>query len=269
LGFGDEIIATGLARGAMKRGKLIAFGNGDRIIWSDQSRIVFKDNPNIAVPGNEKLDNLEWISHYRGNRMYGKAEKGKWKFKDWKCPQGEIFFSETEKRFGLECQSDGWPFVVIEPRVKLSGACAGANKQWPVDRYTEVAQSLIARRIRVVQLVPPNSKKILPLIEGVETSDFRLALAVLARAVLYIGPEGGLHHGAAAVGTNAVVIFGGFNSPRSTGYEMHENISVGEPCGSIGRCLHCKEAMESISVERVLSAAVNRIRYPVETGVFA
>ena len=96
-------------------------------------------------------------------------------------------------------------------------------------------------------------------VDVIETPDFRHALAVLGLAALYIGPEGGMHHGSAAMGTPAVVIFGGFNTPRSTGYAWHENIAVGEPCGSIEACWHCKAAMESISVDRVLEGAARQL----------
>lgn len=255
MGFGDEIIAAGLARGAAKNGKLVAFGDGTRVIWSEQAHQIFQNNPNVVRPDADDLNHVRWVRYYRGNRTYGKVVGPRWKFRDWEPPPGEIFFSEEEKLFGLTAQKIGWPFVVVEPRVKVLGATAGPNKQWPVERYAEVAKYLTDRDMRVVQFVPPNRTKILPDVEAIVTPNFRSALAVLSRAVLYIGPEGGLHHGAAAVNTDAVVIFGGFNSPKSTGYKGHENIAVGEPCGSVGRCLHCKEAMESISVEQVLGAA--------------
>jgi ADP-heptose:LPS heptosyltransferase len=140
------------------------------------------------------------------------------------------------------------------------GACQGANKQWGLPKYQELAQRLLAATgCRPVQLVPAGFAPLLRDVDAIETPSFRHALAVLGLAQLYIGPEGGLHHGAAAVGTSAVVIFGGFNTPRSTGYAWHENIVVGEPCGSIAECWHCKAAMDSISVDRVLEGAVRQL----------
>lgn len=257
MGFGDEIIASGLARGAKDRGKRIAFGNGNKIIWSWQSKEIFKYNPNIAPPDSEKDNDIEWIAHYRGNRLYGYPKNGRWVFNDFDCPRGQIYFSAEEIRFGLRFL--GEPIVVIEPRVKPVGACAGVNKQWPLERYSALASCLANRGFRVIQLVPNGAKKLLLGVEAVETSDFRFALSVLKYSALYIGPEGGLHHGSAAVGTKAVVIFGGFNSPKSTGYKFHENITVGEPCGTIAACRHCVEAMKSISVDRVLEAALRQL----------
>jgi hypothetical protein len=64
-----------------------------------------------------------------------------------------------------------------------------------------------------------------------------------------------MHHGAAAVGTPAVVIFGGFIPPAVVGYDMHVNLTGGaEACGSLNKCLHCRAAMEKISVEEVYQA---------------
>lgn len=71
-----------------------------------------------------------------------------------------------------------------------------------------------------------------------------------------MGCEGGMHHGSAAVGIPAVVLFGGFIHPRTTGYESHANIFTGgRACGSIKPCAHCRQAMLAISVERVLGEA--------------
>jgi ADP-heptose:LPS heptosyltransferase len=88
------------------------------------------------------------------------------------------------------------------------------------------------------------------------TPTFRHAMAVLARASLYIGPEGGLHHAAAAVGIPAVVIFGGFIPPSVTGYATHINLTGGAAaCGSLKPCEHCKAYMDVISVADVMGAA--------------
>lgn len=255
MGYGDEIIGSGLARKAVKENKLIAFGNGKTIIWSSQAREIYQNNPCVAPPGSEVrgTNNLEWINWYPGQRGYGTVKSGRWIFKDFECPRGEIFFSESELRFGNA--NSPKPFVVVEPRVKLLGACAGENKQWPIDRYEVVAKEIRNIGFEVVQLVPAGKEPLLANAEVIKTENFRLALSVLKNATLYIGPEGGLHHGAAAVGVPAVVIFGGFNTPKSTGYNFHENIAVGEPCGSINKCSHCAKIMKSISAERVLKSA--------------
>lgn len=257
MGYGDEIQATALARGFAAQGKRAAFGDGRRQIWSAQSHQLFAGNPNIAPLGTERPDDV-WIEHYRGRRLYGHIVGDHWKFRDFVCPPGEVFLTTEEKAFALARLWGPDPVVIVEPRTKPIGACDGHNKQWPY--YQALAERLhAATGCRPVQLVPPGFPPKLADVDVIETPSFRHALAVLGLAALYIGPEGGMHHGSAAMGTPAVVIFGGFNTPRSTGYAWHENIAVGEPCGSIAECWHCKAAMASISVDRVLEGAVRQL----------
>lgn len=263
MGWGDELIASGLARGAAHRGKRIAFGNRHQIIWSPQCYEIFRLNQNVAWPGEENEPNsrffrskLEWIEHYRGRRLYGHVVDGRhWVFHDFQCLPGEVVFDADEQNFAKTAPI-AEPFVVIEPRVKPMGACDGSNKQWSVFRYEAVADELLRRPgIRTIQFVPPGVRPLLVNCDAVETPTFRHALALLARAALYIGPEGGLHHGAAAVGVPAVVIWGGFNTPRATGYPWHENLTIGEPCGTIAPCEHCRICMAQIGIDRVLDSA--------------
>jgi ADP-heptose:LPS heptosyltransferase len=265
VGYGDSILGSGLASGFAARGKLAAFGNGVHIMWSDTDYEIFRNNPNVLWPGGESRGyKIEWIRSYVGNRPYGHLINGRWQFVDFQCPPGEIFLTKEEKAWAMARIWCAEPVIVIEPRVKRMGACDGRNKQWPVERYDALAAALRWDRgfhnVRVVQLVPPGKGPILKWAEPIETPSFRHALAALGLAALYIGPEGGLHHGAAAMGTNAVVIFGGFNTPRSTGYPWHTNITVGEPCGTNAYCPHCTKAMASISVETVYEAAQRQLR---------
>lgn len=268
MGFGDELQSTALARGAAARGKRIAFGDGKRIIWSEHAEEIFRGNPNIApATTNPGAADLEWVHHYRGHRLYASVRAGRWMFRDFECPPGEVFLSKEEKAFALSRVWGNDPIAVIEPRVKRFGACVGANKQWPVLRYQEVASRLLAATgCRPVQLVPKGQVPLLGDVDVIETPSFRHALAVLGLAALYIGPEGGLHHGAAAMGTAAVVIFGGFNTPRSTGYAWHENIAVGPPCGVQAACNHCKQVMASITVDRVLEGVTRQLNKPIEAA---
>lgn len=259
MGFGDELMAAGLARGMTAQGKRAAFGDGRRQVWSAQSHLLFRGNPNIAPLGTETAEDT-WIPHYRGHRLYGEIVGNRWRFRDFECPPGEVFLTREEKAFALGQMWQDDPVAIIEPRVKPVGACQGVNKQWGRAKYQELASRMLAATdARPVQLVPPGGQPLLADVDVIETPDFRHALAVLGLAALYIGPEGGLHHGAAAVGTPAVVIFGGFNTPRSTGYAWHENIAVGEPCGSFDACPHCRQAMASISVDRVLEGALRQM----------
>lgn len=249
-------MATGLARGAKARGKRIAFGDGRRIIWDQHSETVFRGNPNIARPGHERHRDLEWIPFYKGSRLYNRhdRENDRWVWNlEFQIQPGEVFFTDREKTGG---QRHGTGFIIIEPEVP-AWKTSSPNKDWGRSRYIEVARGLKADGFRIIQLTYPGiARPVMDGAERVKTADFRDALAIMASAALYIGPEGGLHHGAAAVGKRAVVIFGGFIPPSVTGYRTHTNLTGGvEACGSLHACPHCRAALDSITPEQVYDAA--------------
>ncbi len=258
MGLGDQVLGTGLARGASVRGKRIAFGDGKNIIWDHYSDLIFRNNPNITPRNTTSFDNVEWIPFYRGHRIYNTQGDGHWLWNyDFKATPGEIFFAKDELVFA-KMQPRG--FVVIEPNVPGYKSVA-VNKQWGFDKYNEVTRQLVGKGHTVLQFIHAGSTQRLPTAKHIFTPNFRLALALLQRAALYVGPEGGLHHGAAAVGTLAVVLFGGFIPPQVTGYSTHANLTGGaEACGSWKPCPHCASAMASIPIEEVMTHATRLLR---------
>lgn len=257
MGLGDQIMATGMARGAASRGKRVAFGDGRRILWDINSEKIFRGNPNIAWPGNEGRSDLEWIPYYKGHRIYNRQDGDRWIWNlDFRAMPGEVFLTDYERE---SASRFGQGFVVIEPHVE-SWKSIAPNKDWGFRKYQEVADCLIAMGHEIVQFQYPKGGPILRGAHPVPTASFREALAVLAQAGLYIGPEGGLHHGAAAVGIPAVVLFGGFIPPTVTGYTSHANLTGGaDACGSLKPCEHCRKAMDAISVEEVVEEALERL----------
>lgn len=254
MGYGDEVMATGLAKGLANRGKLAAFGDGKRIVWGPWSSEVFKFNPNIAFQGNEGSPNLEWIPHYKGHRLYNRlhvnGRQWVWNYKFKPIP-GEMFFSDEEKE---DAKRAGQDFILIEPNLPWQKSVA-VNKDWGFNNYYEVSSQLLDDGHDVVQF--ENGRNHLAGVRLIRSRGYRDALAIIARAKLVICPEGGLHHGAAAVETKAVVLFGGFIPPQVTGYDSHINLTGNstQACGSLHRCEHCIQAMASIKPEEVYDAA--------------
>ena len=145
--------------------------------------------------------------------------------------------------------------MLVEPNVPRH-KLAAANKDWGFAKYKAVALSLLAEGVRVAQFAYAGAQ-LLPGVEKLPATTFRDALALLSNASLYVGAEGGMHHGAAAVGVRGVVIFGGWIPPASTGYAMHVNLTGGgDACGRLSPCSHCREAMNKITVEQVFSESV-------------
>ena len=260
MGIGDQLIGTGLARGAAARRKKIAFGDGRRILWDANSAAIFADNPNIVPRTGREMNatyDVEWIPFYKGNRLYNRHSPGRWVWNhDFRCVPGEIFLTKQERQWSRLVGDH--PFVVMEPNPSAKSPVA--NKRWPFERYEEVARALRSARYEVIQFNYPGGSKRLTTARSLTCPSFRHALAILERARLYVGGEGGLHHGAAAVGVGGVVLFGGFVPPLVTGYAVHANLTGGaEACGSLSPCAHCRDAMEAITVNEVLEHAMERL----------
>lgn len=258
MGYGDQLMATGLARGARARGRRVAFGSGGRIRWDSRSELVFRGNPNIAAPGAEGSADLDWVAYFKGHRLYNAQHptEPRWVWNlDFTPTPGELYLTAVEK---LRAGRFGKGFVLIEPHVPAEKS-VGPNKDWGFARYQAVADALRDGGHRVAQF-ESGGRAMLDGVEPLETASFRDAVAVLGHAALYVGPEGGLHHGAAAMGTPAVVLFGGFIPPAVTGYPGHANLTGGaEACGFYTPCAHCRAAMDAIAVDEVLAAALERL----------
>ncbi|TIV65185.1 MAG: glycosyltransferase family 9 protein [Mesorhizobium sp.] len=260
MGYGDQLMGSGLARGAAARGKRIALGDGRRILWDEHSEEIFRGNPNLAPPGSERDLDIEWLPFFKGHRQYNKRLGARWKWNlSFHAVPGELFFEPAELAAGRRY---GTGFVVVEPQ-SAQWKTVAANKDWGVRNFQAVADRLRAAGFRVVQFRGDRSPVALAGVEQLATRSFRDALAVLSHAALYIGGEGGLHHGAAAVHIPAVVIFGGFIPPSVTGYATHTNLTGGAAaCGSLHPCPHCRRAMLSISVDHVFNATLAHLSEP-------
>ena len=273
MGFGDEIMATAEARELKCNhpDAAVVVGHPGCEFWSE----IFANNPNITrlaeVPSGQ---DIVWLRNYFGNRPYlnyahANAEERQL-FRAYRARRGDLYFDDQERAFAAAATTrtmgDALPIISVEPHVDF-----GPNKDWGFARWQEVVDRF-AGRARFLQ--PDYGKRLLEGIEPVRGS-FRQYAAALARCSLHVGPEGGLHHAAAAVRTPAVVVFGGRISPAITGYDDHENLFAdidGSPCGMIAACQHCRTALTSISVEDVAAAmrrllpALDGTRMPFDGG---
>lgn len=106
------------------------------------------------------------------------------------------------------------PLVAIHP----GGAGLHGHKRWPIDRFAQVADTLAERwHARVVLLGGPDESELAgeiaalmhgqPLIAA-GTMPLLTSVALIAECALFIGNDSSLLHGAAAVGTPYVGIYG-------------------------------------------------------------
>lgn len=251
MGWGDELMVTGHVREQQRTDPRKVRIVYERPRWST----AWDHNPRIAAKG-EAGDFQEYVARHDYLRPYIAAKSGEqWTWRAYPGgwgggpPVGELYFTDTERAFAAPYAGR----VILEPRLKPG---ASPNKDWGWARWDELATLLRARRIPYTQLGPIDS----PLLKGaewIETNSMRYAAAVMAVARAAVLPEGGLHHVAAAVGTPAVVLFGGYIAPAVTGYAAHRNLFVhtsAHPlgCGMRVACRHCRDAMAEIEPLAVL-----------------
>lgn len=245
MGYGDEIMVTGevkrRAAGKMRRFAIRDPRKGGRQRWHE----IWLGNPRIAAPG---MQFDEWIDNCGGYRPYieFKGERF-WKWRPYKPEPGEIFLQPVEAAFAKLTAGK----ILIQPTIK-DGASPAKRWAW---RNWEILVSR-APSLPWTQIGPASDPRIgVPFIE---TRTFREACGALSGAKAAVLHEGGLHHAAAAFGVRSVVIYGGFISPLSTGYDLHKNIFEPEEhplgCGSRFTCYHCERAMERITPPRVLKS---------------
>lgn len=242
MGIGDEIMVSGEVRArAGTTARRFAILNRQ-----DEHRFheVWERNPRIAKPGEPHDEKLKICGHHRPYIERYDATRFFWR--EYAPPRGEFYFNEPEKEFGRRSAGR----VILEPHIKPG---ASVNKDWGWMRWNSLARLLLQRGMRVTQLGPPHTRLLVGA-ELVVTATFRQAAAVVAGARVVVGPDGALHHAAAALGIPAVVIRGGFIGPRVTGYAGQVNFFAGDElgCGMRLPCEHCAQAMAAITPEQVL-----------------
>lgn len=232
MGFGDELLAAGQAKLLhRKTGKKIAIGRPNKVYWS----VFYEHNPYlVSVP----KGNCIWLENYPGHRGYfSKKDANRyWWNLDYRAEPAEIFFGPDEPVTPGD-------YVVIECHNK---AAASPGKRYPYWQRVVDLMPGIEFRQPVYGQPPLNGVK------PIRTS-LRSVAQLIAGARAYVGPDGCLHHLAAALGKPAVVVFGGFAPKEALGYSFHRNFGEGA-MGYRNDCEYNREAMERIAPESLAEA---------------
>ena len=142
------------------------------------------------------------------------------------------------------------------------GGHAVLTKNWFQDRFEALA-ALLGKEFQVVQLGAESQPLLAGAIDLRGRTDLRQAASVLKRARGFIGEVGGLMHLARAVDCPSVVIYGGREAPRQSGYAANINL-VGQvpcsPCWIIKKCPHDMDCMDLIQPAAVFAAVKELLR---------
>ena len=277
MGLGDELMITGFVEQEKKKhpNKQIVIGDLKKKIIYDSP--IYKNNPNIT-PINEVDRNkpIHFINYYNEARPYidyerSSDKKWKWNMKFSPTP-GNLYFTDSEKNRAISILSaakDHWKkhnntkFKAIiffeSTSTKIDDSFfyyKMKNKDWGESNWKELILKLKDKYL-IIQSKHGKSKKYKGVYYSPVNFDFRTACAIMNDCDLFLGPEGGFSHAAAAIRKKAIVYFGGWIHPKVTGYDFHENIYFDHsesPCGVVGYdCVHCDEARQNITVDNLFS----------------
>ncbi len=148
----------------------------------------------------------------------------------------EVHLTQDELDAGGRYLEDLGPYVAIEPHTKDSFT---VNKQYGFSRWQLVADGLKDSGLTLVQVGEGGKSLLKGVVDATGLPGVRDTAAVLRHADLLVAPEGGLMHLANAVGTRAVIVYGGYVSPGLTGYAENVNLFSDLPCAPCGLRRSC------------------------------
>lgn len=163
------------------------------------------------------------------------------------------------------------PAGVESGAIVVQNSCRGAlyaavTKEWPFDRWTRLAERLMADGHRLVQIGTQEDPPVPRAVDLRGKTDLPRAAAILEEAKLFIGLESGLMHLAAAVRVPSVIIYGGRTRPHETGYSFHRHVGVSQlPCSGCALNSGCPievQCMTDISLDQVWNA----VKQEIEAG---
>ena len=258
MGWGDTILAAGQAQRlydeAPDLGPITLLDGAGAIRWQP----IWLNNPAIRQPRSAPPPMVRTLRTGHGYLPYlnypYSGETG-WTFSPtWKASdhRGKIYLTPEEIVLGVTVSDSFGPYILLEP----SGMDRkNRNRCWPSDHWWQLSAVLRSLApLNVVQLDHP-AVDALPNVPRIAHDGFRQACGVLASATLFVGPEGGLAHAAAALGIPSVILWGGCISCDVLGYPEHVNLVFDHPqtpCGSPKPCDHCQLAWSTLSVPYVV-----------------
>ena len=171
-----------------------------------------------------------------------------------------MYFSNEEIKY-IESIVKNLPkkFIIIEPHAKLSWC---KHKQYPLDKWQNIVNSISGLGIKIVQMSLPNQKILDNVINvGDKIKNFRQACLLLKYCSLFISTEGGLMHGANAVNCESIIIFCPLFHPKFTKYDNIIDIWVHTKehnnCFIEGECSKCIDIMNNHNENEI----INKIKF--------
>lgn len=142
------------------------------------------------------------------------------------------------------------------------------RKLWPVEYWEELITMLKKKICSVIQLGGSGEQHIKGTVDLTGKQDIRHSIAIIKAANLHIGIVSSLMHGAAAAGTEAIILFGGFERYLLHGYKNIHPIESHIECSpciqahtKIEKCPLNNQCMQEITPEIVFNKAVEVLNW--------
>ena len=156
----------------------------------------------------------------------------------------EIFLTDDDREYSENILKDvSKKFITIDPHTKDEYT---VNKRYSFEKWQEVVDSLY-EKIEIVQIGEKTDAVLDKCTNLSGKTSFRQAGAIIEKAVLHVGSEGGLMHLSKAVNTKSVIVITGFLHPAMTCYSSNSNLWIGKPHGPCGMKILCEKCQEEIS----------------------
>lgn len=262
---GDEIMAAGHAEWLYRQHP----GDGPVAIC-DRFGVarwhpLWQGNPVIAKPVGpsplKRHPHTPYVKNAKGCRAYIQypfTDVTGWTWStEWSAREkgrGTLYLTPEEIDKGQAWSNRYGPFVLIEP----SPVRGCKNRRYPMESWEAISKGLIEAGLRVIQPEHAASRLLEDTIKAPHQG-FREACGILLSSTLFLGTEGGLAHASAALGTPAVVLWGGCISEPALGYPEHVNLVDDDPrspCGRMAPCDHCRAAWERLTPLKVIDAVL-------------
>lgn len=129
------------------------------------------------------------------------------------------------------------------------------NKQWPIDRIKAVVEAC-NHQYETIQVGEATDAPLPVHHSLLGSTTFVESAQVIKESNLFVGLEGALMHAAAAVGTKAVIVFGGYIHHHQSGYHtthaVQSNIECA-PCLLTTPCLIQLKCLAEIQADNVIN----------------
>lgn len=270
-GIGDDLLCTCVFRELRKRGQT-------NIVVRSWHRDIFRGNLDVDIVIRKKLPLFATVMIH-GLNMYQL---------DYSVPLKEHFLATMCRKAGVTGEAALRPYVYLragetaagrlfERQIVIQSSGLGAtvpmkNKEWFPERFQTVADAY-RTKASLIQLGTPLD----PLLKGAldlrGKTSLRQAAAILANSLVFIGQVGFLMHLARAVECRAVIVYGGRETPATTGYIANKNvvgITTCSPCWEENKCDYHRECMNMISASMVIKAVADQLARhgePLETEI--